>query len=65
MQRRQGIGCVAGHADIPLYAAAGPGIAQGQIGRLEYRIDVKQVALVIFIIERPQLTAELGQKDGT
>ena len=55
---------MADHTDVPLHAAADPGIPQGQVSGAENRIVGDKVLPINLIIQGPQATAQIGHKGG-
>ena len=62
--RRAGQRIVSLDAHVELDAAAEPRVAQAQIARLKYRIDVQQFLALILVIDGIQPSAQLRQEHG-
>ena len=59
-----GEGRVSNRADIPLYPAAEPCVAQRQVCRLKDRVDGEQLTPTGFVQQRPEAPAVFEQEDG-
>ncbi len=61
---RAGQGGVAGGSDVPFDAAGEPGSVEGEVGGLEHRVDVEELAVGRLVQEGGDAAAEAGQDGG-